>query len=335
MLTMPCLLCGRNEASHILGVCVQCIKENFERTELQIKKAHEFSRGRFGMPSCAPKEGITCGLCVNDCRIPEGSVGFCSVRRNVGGRIRNISEAAFVSAYHDPLPTNCVAMDFCEARHESGKNLAVFYGACSFDCLFCQNWQFRLERNVMTAERLAEMAEEDTRCICFFGGDPTPQIEHALATSRLAKKKICFETNGSLNPKKMEMVAKTSFHSGGTIKIDLKAFDERLHYALCGVSNRNTLKNIENLSSLSQKRGSFLVVSSLLVPQYVEKEEVESIAGFIAELNPKIPYVLLAFFPHYLMADLPPTSKRQAEECLNVARKHLENVRLGNAWLVW
>jgi pyruvate formate lyase activating enzyme len=331
---MPCLLCGRNDVSHILGVCVQCIKDNYERAEPLIKKAHEISRGRFGMPFCAPKEGVPCGLCINECSIPEGGVGFCTVRKNEGGRIRNISEAAFVSEYYDPLPTNCVAMDFCEVKGESGKNLAVFYGACSFDCLFCQNWQFRLERNIMTSEGLAEMADEKTRCICFFGGDPTPQIEHALATSRLAKQKICFETNGSLNPKKMDLVAQTSFNSGGTIKIDIKAFDEKINYALCGVSNSNTLKNFKNLSSLSKIRKSFLVASTLLVPYYVEIEEVESIARFISNLSPQIPYVLLAFSPHYLMTDLPPTSKKQAEECLNVARKHLENVKLGNAWLV-
>ena len=330
---MLCLLCGKNKVSKILGVCAQCIKDDFEKAEPLMKKAHEISRERFGMSFSPPREGVPCGLCVNECRMREGEVGFCRVRKNEEGRIENVS--SFVSAYYDLLPTNCVAMDFCEAKKECGKNLAVFYGACSYDCLFCQNWQFRLDKNVMTPEEIAGMADEETRCICFFGGDPTPFIEHALATSSLSKKRICFETNGSLNPKRMEEVAQMSLHSGGTIKIDLKVFDERLHLALCGTSNRNTMDNIENLSLLSRKRKNFLVVSTLLVPYYIDVCEVKSIARFISHLSSEIPYVLLAFSPYYLMGDPPRTSRKQAEECLSAAREYLKNVRLGNAWLAF
>lgn len=56
-------------------------------------------------------------------------------------------------------------------------------------------------------------------------------------------------------------------HWKGTVKFDLKAFDENLHYSLCGVSNRQTLENFRRLSRRgTEAKGVFLVASTLLVP---------------------------------------------------------------------
>ncbi len=55
----------------------------------------------------------------------------------------------------------------------------------------------------------------------------------------------------------------------------------------------------------------------------------------IFSLSPDIPYALLAFYPQFMMNDLPPTSKRHARECLAEAKAHgLKNVRLGNVHLL-
>jgi len=52
------------------------------------------------------------------------------------------------------------------------KNLAVFYHACSFDCLFCQNWHYRQlvsrqgwVRASELAEAVAFLASEEARYI--------------------------------------------------------------------------------------------------------------------------------------------------------------------------
>jgi len=78
-----------------------------------------------------------------------------------------------------------------------------------------------------------------------------------------------------------------------------------------------------------------VVASTLLVPGYVDAEEVGRIARFIADLDPTIPYALLAFAPHFLMPDLPRTSVRHAEEAEAAARAAgLTNVRVGNRHLL-
>jgi pyruvate formate lyase activating enzyme len=77
-----------------------------------------------------------------------------------------------------------------------------------------------------------------------------------------------------------------------------------------------------------------LTASTLLVPGYVDAEEVEQIAQFISQINPNIPYTLLAFYPCYVMNDLPTTSKKQAMECQKAAQKHLKNTHIGNIHLL-
>lgn len=78
-----------------------------------------------------------------------------------------------------------------------------------------------------------------------------------------------------------------------------------------------------------------LVASTLLVPGYIDKEEIAGIATFISSLDPNIPYALLAFHPDFLVADLLATYKHQAMECLEVAKAAgLNRVRLGNIHLL-
>ena len=223
------------------------------------------------------------------------------------------------------------------------KNLAVFYGACSFDCLFCQNWQYRerIERGQrMSAQELAGWVDDETACICYFGGDPTPQLPHAIRASRLALEgaadrilRICWETNGSMSPGLLKQMAKLSLESGGCIKFDLKAYSEELNIALTGVTNRRTLENFQMLAKMRDQRPDppFLIASTLLIPGYMDVEEVRNLARFIASCGVDIPYALLAFRPQFYMGDLPTTSRSHALECQRAAREcGLMNVHIGN-----
>jgi len=196
------------------------------------------------------------------------------------------------------------------------------------------------------AKELAAAVDEKTTCICYFGGDPTPQVLHAIKTSRSALKRaqeterilrICWETNGAVQEPYLNMMAGLSLESGGCIKFDLKAWDEGLHYALCGVTNKQTLYNFRVLSEITRKRTvpPFLIASTLLVPGYIDEMEVGKIARYIADLNPEIPYSLLAFYPQFHLQDLPFTSRGHALRCKEAAEKMgLNNVHLGNVHLL-
>jgi pyruvate formate lyase activating enzyme len=301
-------------------------------------------------------------VCVNCCRLVEGEIGICGLRKNRGGKLEGASEdAAKVSWYHDPLPTNCVGDWVCaggtgagypEYAHCRGPeighaNLAVFFTACSFDCLFCQNWTYRhgmFDERARRSEDFADAVDERTSCICYFGGDPGPQAPWALKASRTARKKagdrilrICWETNGSVDPRYLDEMVDLSITTGGCVKFDLKAADDNLHRALTGISNRRTQENFRRVSERIAERPDPppLIASTLMVPGYIDADEVAAIASFIAESDPEIPYSLLAFHPQFKMSDLPTTSRKQAEECRDAALEAgLTRVKVGNVHLL-
>lgn len=364
---MPlCKICNLSYEyiSREIGVCLRCIKSKPEEALRVAFEAHRRSRIAFGLPVEPPrsKDGISCNLCVNECFIPEGGMGYCGVRYNKGGKPEGVSsEEGKLSWYHDPLPTNCVGDWVCPGGTGIGYpkyayskgaeygfyNLAVFFQACSFNCLFCQNWHFKrgtLKPSTVSVSKLVSAVSKSTSCICYFGGDPTPQMPFVIKASRLALEKntdrilrICFETNGCMSEWLLDDILELSLISGGCIKFDLKTWDDNLHKVLTGITNRRTLQNFRKISEYIGKREipPLLIASTLLIPGYIDEEEIRAIARFIATLNPDIPYSLLAFYPHFYMSDMPLTKKYDAERFLKVAKEEgLKRVRLGNIHLL-
>ncbi len=345
-----CRFCGTTSrvVSDRLGVCVRCIRQRWDEVRSHIKGVHAETRRAFGLPEEPPRdpEGVPCELCFHRCRIPPGKTGYCGVRQNINGRLVGPNPSwAFVSWYYDPLPTNCVADPVCEGRRDKGYfNLAVFYESCNFNCLYCQNWHFRKRKTRTSSEELLRAVSETVACVCYFGGDPGPNSPHALSVSRrmlsLSRKKpvrICWETNGGESLAVAKRMMELSLASGGCVKVDLKAWSKEVHTALCGVSNEATLRNFEVLAGYVERRPHPppLVASTLLVPGYVDEEEVEGLARFISSLNPKIPWALLAFYPTFYLDDLPTTSSRHANAAVEIARSYgIENVRVGNLHLL-
>lgn len=361
-----CRLCNASSVtiSDTVGFCPACIRGRFVEVWPEIKAVHDRSRERYGLPIDPPRseDGVECPLCFQKCRIPEGATGYCGIRYVRDGKLRGgRPHEGNVSFYHDSLPTNCVADFVCPAGTSCGypgysvaqgpeyghRNLAVFYQACSFNCLYCQNYHYKdathSYRGVPTGE-LVGAVDEWTTCICYFGGDPGPHILHALKASTEALRgkskdvlRICWETNGAVQRPFLKRMTALSLRSGGCIKVDLKAWTREIHKALCGVTNEHTLETFRYVGGYVSERTDppLLVAATLLVPGYVDEEEVAGIAGFIAGVDPDIPYRLLAFHPDFLLQDLPPTSRRHAEKCKAVAEAAgVRKVGVGNLHLL-
>jgi pyruvate formate lyase activating enzyme len=364
---MPqCKICNSvsKSISKELGACLKCIRGKPDEALPFAMEAHKRSRAVFELPETPPKDyrGVACGICVNECRIPENEIGYCGLRKNEGGKLTGVSpDEGKLSWYYDPLPTNCVGDWVCpggtgagypEYAYSSGpekgyKNLAVFFHACSLNCLYCQNWHFRKEtmkQQTIPVEKLVSDVDKKTSCVCYFGGDPTPQLPFALKASRLALDKnkgrilrICWETNGTMNKVLLDEMIELSLNSGGCIKFDLKAWNENLHIALTGVTNKRTLENFSTVGEKIKSRSipPLLIASTLLVPGYIDENEIRDIAKFIVSINPDIPYSLLAFYPHFYMSDMPLTTKDLAMRCIKSAQEEgVKNVRIGNVHLL-
>ncbi len=313
---------------------------------------------------------LSCNLCINQCRLKAGEVSYCGLKRLDASGLAEIpfpsKTTAYMHGYLDPNPTNCCNAWFCPAgtrrgyptysTHEGPEfgtySYAAFFYGCSFNCLFCQNTshKFISEKNLVYVDDIAKQiaSNEKITCLCYFGGTPEPHLPFSINLARQTLKKIknlgkkrvmrfCWEWNGTGRAHLIEECMKIAFETGGNIKFDLKSFNERLNIALCGISNERTLSNFKFLAeNYFGKRNELPELSgcTLLVPHYVNHEEVEEIARFIASINEDIPYSLLIFHPDYKMKDLPITPREQVEKCLHVAKKHLKNVHVGNMFLL-
>jgi len=366
-----CDVCGREaeDISATLKVCARCVRERFEDARPYIEAAHASIRRRYGLPARVPKDskGVRCGACGNDCCIPEGEKGFCGVVENIGGKlVRKFGtpDQGLLTCYYDPLPTNCVPAEFCAGSSGAGYpkwcrtpggdigyyNLSIFMGSCTYSCLFCQNFSFR-ELTVegtpaMTAVELAEKANKSVGCACYFGGDPASQMPFVIESAKLMREvaerenrllRVCLETNLSMGLQSLKQFGELSMSSGGGIKADLKCWSPEVLYALSGIEHRAAYDNFKWLSRRHHERPEvpFARASTLLVPGYVNEEEIRALASFIADLDPTIPYSLLAFHPLYYMDDMPYTRRKDAERFVRVCKEEgLQKVRIGNSWLL-
>lgn len=369
-----CRLCGTRSRfiSQQLGVCLKCLRERSQEALHIALSVHRRIRSGIGLPPDTPSNGgMKCPVCGRGCVLGNGAVGYCGFRGVKGGRFAvSTGDPALAPGvyYYDPHPTNCVAYPVCPAvtgmgypryslspRGERGYyNIAVFYGGCNLDCLYCQNWEHKLlalsRERVISVDDLVKSVNERTTCVCFFGGDPGPFATHALMAAEAMRRKaleiglkvfrVCWETNGLWSPTLFRRAAELSLESGGVIKVDFKAWSPAVYSALTGIEGKHVeliKKNIELAASMARKRPELplLVVSTLLVPGYIDEEEVRGIACFLSRYDPNIPYVLLAYHPDYVLNDLPLTPRTLANKAVEAAKRcGLKRVFIGNEWLL-
>ncbi len=330
---MKCILCKNYSSSKTLP-CTECAKS--EKAIEIAKKFHE------GVEISKRKNSdVKCFTCSNECKLRNNEFGLCKIRFVKDRVIKSLSseEKGLLYYYLDPLPTNCCNSWFCSGSKLAGYNLALFYYGCNFDCLFCQNFEHKNidQAKIINLNELLQVAKrKEVKCICHFGGSPEPQMNFALNFSKKALDErkdlmICWEWNGAGNERLALKAAELSYESNGTVKFDLKAWNKNLHFTLTGRSNEQVLKNFERIFS---KFPEVLSATTLLVPYYVDEEEVENISKFIASFSKEIPYSLLVFYPAHKLRDLPITPKEQVLACYKAAKKHLKNVYIGNIYLL-
>lgn len=363
-----CRLCMNGGlVSRVVGVCVRCLRMSPEEALTIAMEGHVKSRKLFGLPPHPPRTpgGIACQLCAAQCIMGEGEMGYCGIRGNRGGRMYSMAPPgkALLHYYLDPHVTNCCNAYFCPAGTGAGYplyactkgpevgycNLALFFYGCSLNCLFCQNWLHKRLSNAshISVDELVGLSLSNTKisCWCWFGGSAEPQLPFAVEASRRVHEskpagrviRICYEWNGDGNPSLVSRALETVVESGGNVKFDLKAFNPNIHRALTGLDNNRILRNFEMVyrSFYSRRPGlPVLAATTLLVPGYVDSEEVGKIAEFISSLDDSIPYCLLVFHPAFMMGDLPITPRRQVMECYGAARRHLKRVEIGNIHLL-
>lgn len=135
---------------------------------------------------------------------------------------------------------------------------------------------------------------------------------------------VLIETNGyGLTPKNLDLLADAGVDS---FWLDIKAYYEETYRMLCGTTNRWILKTPEWIL----ERGFVLEVCTLYIPGWVEVDQIKAIAKLIADLDTKIPFTILAYFPEYRLKVRSPTLMEMIKAYLAVEEVGLKNVKIGN-----
>jgi pyruvate formate lyase activating enzyme len=217
------------------------------------------------------------------------------------------------------------------------QSFSVATAGCNFRCEFCQNWDIsqitkgphgRIIGESLPPEKIvAEAKKKGCRSIAYTYTEPTIFFEYAYDTGRLAKKgglANVFVTNGYQTPETIKEMAKFV----DAVNIDLKSFSEKFYQKVCGARLEPVLKSIK----LMHKAGIWVEITTLVVPkQNDSKEELRSIAKFIASVDKNIPWHISRFHPDYQMTEAYPTPIETLEMAYTLGKKAgLNYVYLGN-----
>lgn len=105
------------------------------------------------------------------------------------------------------------------------------------------------------------------------------------------------------------------------VVMSIKAITPQLHQDYTKRSNQSILKNFAK----AYNSGVTLRAETVLIPDYIDLEEMEKVALFVAGVDPNIPLRIDAYFESGGNPWRKPTDA-EVKEAMTVARRHLKNV---------
>lgn len=273
---------------------------------------------------------VTCFLCPQYCTIAPGKRGICAVRENKDGVLYSLVYGKVAARHVDPIEKKPLFHFLPGSRSYS-----IATVGCNFRCLHCQNYsisQYPKERpdipgEDMTPEQVVEDAgRAGCASISYTYTEPTIFFEFAYDCARRARQqgiKNVFVSNGYTSPDAARLIAP----SLDAANIDVKG-DDAFYKKVVGARLQPVLDTI----ALMKELAVWVEITTLLIPDYNDSDEfLTFLTGFIASVDPAIPWHVSQFYPTYKLTDRPRTPvgtlKRAREIGLSAGLKY---VYMGN-----
>jgi pyruvate formate lyase activating enzyme len=279
-----------------------------------------------------PDRKVKCTACARYCVLPEGSHGFCFVRKNVEGALDLLTYGRVAALQVDPVEKKPLSH-----FHPGATVLSLGTVGCNWRCLYCQNAEISQERVVegrrMTPQAIADRAVE-LGCdgVTFTYNEPTIFLEFALDVIEEAHARGLFAnfvTNGYLTPEAARVLGPKL----DAISVDFKGSGEE-RFMRKYISAKGPAPILETLKDLN-RQGVHLEITDLIVPQVGDDPTaLRRLARFVVDkLGPEVPFHLLRWHPDYKMMDLPPTPIGTLESLHAILREEgVVYPYLGNVW---
>jgi len=275
---------------------------------------------------------VVCALCAHRCVIAPGKYGVCGVRENRGGKLETHVYGEVIAAHVDPIEKKPF---FHFLPGTTAFSIATV--GCNFRCAFCQNWE--ISQSSVTNESGAggqPLSPEDVvrdalkqgcRSVSYTYTEPTIFFEYAYDTAKLARQAGLanhFVTNGYITAEALEAIKPYL----DAANVDLKAFREETYKTVCRARLAPVLDSIR----LMKKLGIWMEITTLVVPGLNDGDrELADIAGFIAGVDPDIPWHISRFHPDYRYTEARPTPVETLRRAFAIGeRAGLRYVYIGN-----
>ncbi len=272
-----------------------------------------------------------CDVCPRACKLHPHQRGLCYVRGREDDGVVLYSYGRSSGFCIDPIEKKPLF------HFLPGTPVLSFGTAgCNLACKFCQNWDMSKSREMDTLaaralpDELAATAKRyHCRSVAFTYNDPVIFLEYAVDTAIACREvgiKSVAVTAGYICDQPREDFFKTI----DATNIDLKSFNERFYYKLCGGHLQDVLDTIEYVH---KETDTWLELTTLLIPGENDSDgEIHALSAWIDEhLGPEVPLHFSAFHPDWKMMDTPPTPPATLTRAREIALQHgLRYVYTGN-----
>lgn len=273
-----------------------------------------------------PDGSVKCLLCFHECVIGENKTGLCRVRGNVGGELYNIGYGKTISMSIDPIEKKPL-------YHFKPGSVILSIGpnGCNLDCPYCQNSEISQE-NAQTIYLSPENAGKLSRKngsvgLAYTYTEPLVWYEYILDAGEEVKKNggcNVIVSNGVINEAPLKKIIPLI----DAANIDLKTFSSEKYRKILKGDLDSVLRTIR----LLKENSVHVEVTTLVVTGFNDTDdEIENSAKFIASVDPRIPYHISRYFPHYKY-EAPPTSEEKLGRFYEIAKNYLSFVYLGNTF---
>ena len=278
-----------------------------------------------------------CNVCFRQCKIEEGSTGFCGARICRDGKIVAANYGRLTALALDPIEKKPLKM-----FKPGAQILSLGSYGCNLRCPFCQNssiswsqnaFEYKDRADYYTPEEIVKAALDlrprGNIGLAFTYNEPLIGYEFVRDTAKLSKEsgmQNVLVTNGTATLKVLGEISPYI----DAMNIDLKAFTNHFYKDFLDGDFQMVKDFIQTAAQTCH-----VELTTLIIPNENDSEEEMRelstwVAGLENQLNKKIPLHITRFFPAFKLTDREPTPVTTIMHLVEIAKENLEFVFPGN-----
>jgi len=276
---------------------------------------------------------VQCHTCERRCLIPEGELGFCASRKNIGGQLYTLGYGDISSISANPIEKKPFFHFY-----PGTKALTIGSWSCNFTCPWCQNYDISKSpqnigkgQYISSAEFVELVGQHHCQGTSVSFNEPTMLFEYSLDIFDLARDRGYYNTyvtNGYMTEPALEMLVA---HGLNAANIDIKGEAEAVK-RFCTADVNVVWRN----AALAKGRGVWVELTTLIIPSINDAETgLSRIAQRIKrELGVDTPWHVTGYYPAYKFRNelyIPPTPVSTLEKTRAIGKAEgLNYVYVGN-----